>query len=457
MINKTFKYLTFLFAVIFLYSCVESITNTSSTSKPTIRVTSPATNDTVQIGKNLITYTASDYSGGNGLDHYEIFINSSPVETFAQNTDGTNPNIYLTVDSTFLNKRISYYVSVYNTDGKSATSSAKSNILVKRIIKVPDKPQNLSIQIVSDAEAIIFWSDTTKTAESFEIWRKDGKDGTYTKKKTISTGGGTQFSYRDVGLSAFTVYYYKVRGINTVGASTFSNEVNTLNGGAPSNLTATANGATIVSLSWTDNALNENGFYVERKVVGESFAQLTLLPQNSTEYTDRSCSPNTNYVYRIGALTDNAVAYSNEVSVTTYNTDIPAPSGLIATYDPLSNAVNIVWDDNTSMENGTQIERKDDLNPDYQRIGTVATDITSFKDLNITTGRLYTYRARFSTTEGFYTEYSNEDTVYVSVHPPNQPTNLNITPTSDSKVFTLDWVDNSTDEDGFESLGKERN
>lgn len=451
--TKILNFILLLLVTVLAVNCVDTITNNPS-EKPTINITSPKSGDTVQVGQNQITYSASDYSGGSGLDHYEIFIEGTSAGVVAQNDDGTNPDLYLTVDSTYLGKKISFYVSVYNKSGQYSTSSTISNLYVALRINAPTKPQNVSLEVVSDTEILLFWSDTTGTANYYEVWRKDGDAGAYKAIKTnINPGGSTEFSYRDVGLSPFIVYYYKIRAVNEIGG-TFSDEVNTLNSGAPTNLTAVANGATVVSLNWTENSLNENGIRVERKIAGGTYETIDILQPNSSSYIDRNLSASTTYVYRVAAFTDNAIAYSNEATVTTYTSDIPAPADLVATFDSYYNAVDVSWTDNTALENGTRIERKEGAAGEYFQIGSSATDINTFRDYNIEVGKIYYYRARHTTTEGFLTEYSNEDSAYVPVVPPNPPTNLRITATSDTKIFLLDWVDNASDEDGYELWAK---
>jgi len=69
-----------------------------------------------------------------------------------------------------------------------------------------------------------------------------------------------------------------------------------------------------IAIAWSDNALNEDGFAIERRVqAGGAFAQLTLLGPNAAAYIDSSVVAGTAYCYRVRAY--NAVGasgYSNE-------------------------------------------------------------------------------------------------------------------------------------------------
>jgi len=265
------------------------------------------------------------------------------------------------------------------------------------------------------------WDDSATTEEKYEVWRRDGGDGTY---RVIRTLPRNSTNYRDIGISEYVTYYYKVRAVNAFGASPFSNEVNS--GGAagspPTNLTAQALGASIVQLDWIDNSSAENGFKVQRRVLDtDSWSTIVILPPNTEEYFDQGLSPNTTYRYRVGAFTSNSEAYSSEVVVTTKRMDISPPSNLIADFSPEDAGVKITWSDNTNLENGTIIERKTGLSGKYQQIGVTGQDATQYIDSDVATNTIYYYRARYSTTEGFFTPYSNEDSAYVPEVPLKAP------------------------------------
>ncbi|MEW6702199.1 MAG: hypothetical protein AB1298_05725, partial [Bacteroidota bacterium] len=101
----------------FSFGCVESLTDTATSTTPSIEIFSPKNNDTVKVGKNVINYKAADGSGGQGLTFYELYINKAFVKRIEQNTDGTNPVIYLEVDSLLIYSRINYSLKVYNKAG----------------------------------------------------------------------------------------------------------------------------------------------------------------------------------------------------------------------------------------------------------------------------------------------------------------------------------------------------
>jgi hypothetical protein len=73
-----------------------------------------------------------------------------------------------------------------------------------------------------------------------------------------------------------------------------------------------------VSLNWTDNSSNEQGFYIERAPSGTSnFARVGQVAANLRTYSQSGVTAGT-YLYRVQAFnttTGRVSAYSNPVSV----------------------------------------------------------------------------------------------------------------------------------------------
>jgi titin len=87
--------------------------------------------------------------------------------------------------------------------------------------------------------------------------------------------------------------------------------------GPPLNLQATAQSYSI-SIFWTDNSNNEDGFKIERKIGGGSYVLVGTVGANSINYGDTNIESNTIYYYRIYAYNSYGnSAYSNEASIST--------------------------------------------------------------------------------------------------------------------------------------------
>jgi len=97
---------------------------------------------------------------------------------------------------------------------------------------------------------------------------------------------------------------------------------------APSDLSATAVSSSQINLSWTDNAVNEDGFRIERRI-GSTWSQIASVGSNITSYSSTGLSSSTSYYYRVRSynVNDNS-AYSNEANATTSAAPvIPAGGG----------------------------------------------------------------------------------------------------------------------------------
>jgi len=396
-----------LFLSVIIIGCVETITDNTSTSSsaPTIELKKPITGDTVVVGKNKIEYSATDGANGGGLTHYEIFLNDVFIQKVTQNTDGTNPNLYLNVDSTSLFKRIKYYVIVYNKAGKLKVSKVQENIFVKE--SPPKAPGNLVLTRINDYAINLLWDDSSSNETNYEVWRKDGLEGNYRIVKTLPKN---IISTNDEGLSAYIDYSYKVRATNNSGASGFSNEVSTSSvPGGIWNLQAEAIGASSIRLTWNDFVPNELGFIIERQ---NSLGQWSRLSPNAapntTEYFDTSVQPSLTYKYRIAYYTASGVSgYSNEISVSTYYTDVPNPKDLIVSYNAQTFTTLLKWSDVTTLERGVSIERKTGSEGAFKVIGSTTSDVTQFTDNTIEKGNTYYYRIRYILTDRTFSQYSN--------------------------------------------------
>ena len=131
---------------------------------------------------------------------------------------------------------------------------------------------------------------------------------------------------------------------------------------APQNLKAEAKFMR-VELSWRDSSDSEDGFIIERSELGpivSAFQPIDTVAANDTIYVDFKITDTTTYKYRVKAfnsLTESV--YSNEVTIKTLLSIIPAPSELKAIKDnPDTTNVKLTWIDNSPNELGFILQRK---------------------------------------------------------------------------------------------------
>jgi len=163
---------------------------------------------------------------------------------------------------------------------------------------------------------------------------------------------------------------------------------------APTNLTAVASGSSVINLSWTDNAINETSYLVQRSLISTSgFATIATLPANSISYSNTGLAGSTTYYYRIKASNSGVnSANSNVATAITATLTAPfAPSNLTAVANGC-NTIVLTWVDNSTTETAFKVKRSTTLNGSYTTIATLTSNSTTFANLSLATGNKYYYR-----------------------------------------------------------------
>ncbi len=257
----------------------------------------------------------------------------------------------------------------------------------------PAPPSDLTLSSLGDTTAELSWTDNSSDEVLFKVERKP-VSGTFTE---VGRVGANTTSFSDTGLAPGQQYIYRVRAANTEANSDYSNELTvTTTGGfppaGPTDLAASATGPSQVQLSWTDNAVNENSYHVERRTPSTGFDEVAVLPADSQTYTDGGLSPLATYVYRVRASNSAGFsAYSNEVTVTTPAPAAPQrPTGL--TVSRLgATSLELTWTDNSANEDGFGVERSTD-GVSYSLVGRTGPDQARFEDVGVGGSTTYHYR-----------------------------------------------------------------
>ncbi|NJK84914.1 MAG: fibronectin type III domain-containing protein [Bacteroidales bacterium] len=270
-------------------------------------------------------------------------------------------------------------VNAYNADGESGFSNEISFTTLAS--SPPPAPTNLDYDSLSTTYCYLYWNDNSEETE-FQIFRSVTDTLNF---QIIGTSPTNQAYYLDQNINAVTTYYYRVKASDEDGSSPFSNTLKVITVipvKNPENLTVLSNSGSTVVLSWTDSSDDEAGFQLERAESGSQFEKIATLGQNITEYTDVNLKPGTTYFYRIRSYSFIAHSkFSNQVSVTTENFLLPAPSNLTAT--EISNTwATLTWNDNSSNEDGFHIFRADDAFQ-FEQVATVNANQLTFTDVTL--------------------------------------------------------------------------
>jgi hypothetical protein len=377
------------------------------------------------------------------------------IERSTNNTNWTEIGTVSAGKTTYQNTGLAaattfyFRVRAYNSAGNSAYTSSVSGKTLTAVSTVPTAPTNLAATVASGTQINLSWTDNSNDETGFRIERSaDGSTGW----SEIATTASNTTTYQNTGLTAATIYYYRVRAYNTSGNSSYSNNANATTASAsaptaPSNLTATAASTSQINLSWTDNSNNETGFRIERSPDGSTgWTEIATPAANTTTYQNTGLTASTTYYYRVRAYNASGNSgYSNTANATTTGTLPAAPSNLTATAAS-SSQINLSWTDNSNNETGFRIERSTDGSI-FSEITTVSANITSYQNTGLAASTIYYYRVRAYNGTG-NSAYSNTANTTSLGTAPTAPSSLTATAASSSQI-NLSWTDNSNNETGF--------
>ncbi|HYH08865.1 MAG TPA: metallophosphoesterase [Thermoanaerobaculia bacterium] len=332
------------------------------------------------------------------------------------------------------------------------------SIVKDAALRAPAAPSSLQATPQSATSVALSWIDNGTNEDGNRVSRCSG--ATCTDFVEIAQLGANSTTYLDTGVSGSTVYLYRVAAYNVAGASAFSNiaEATTPAGltppMAPSSLTATSQSSTSITLTWTDNAANEDGTRISR-CSGASctdFAEIAQLAANVTSFADHGLTGNTLYRYRVAAYnTAGASAFSNVAEATTPAavTTPAAPSNLTASAASTTQ-VHLAWTDNATNETGYRVERCSGAScTSFAEIAQLGAGVVSYADNAASASTLYRYRVAAFNTAGA-SAFSNvaEATTPATVTTPAAPSNLTASAVSATRM-NLAWIDNATNETGY--------
>jgi autotransporter-associated beta strand protein len=163
---------------------------------------------------------------------------------------------------------------------------------------------------------------------------------------------------------------------------------------APSGLTATTVSGCEIDLTWTNNATNATDLVIQRSTDGVNFYQIGAVMRSATNFADTSLPTGTTYYYRVIANNaDGNSLNSNTAQASTQAAQPPAmPSGLTATA-VATNQINLAWIDNSTNEDGFNLERSTD-GGNYNSLAMLAAGVTNYSDTGLSAGTTYYYRVQ---------------------------------------------------------------
>ncbi len=303
----------------------------------------------------------------------------------------------------------------------------------------PATPARLSVNAVSSSQVNLQWADLSDNETGFQIERAPNSSGTFTK---IADLGANATTYSDNGLSGSTAYCYRVRAVNGVGPSGYTDTQCATTpaspAGVPQNLAAVAASTTQINLSWS-GVSGASGYQLERSPNGnDNWTKIADPAGNATTYSDLNLTPNTRYFYRLRAL--NAAGapggYANTADATTPDSPPAAPARLVIT-SVTYNQIGLQWAAGSANQSGFQLERSPDGST-WTKLADIAGNATTYTDNTVQPQTRYFYRLRAVNGAGA-SGYSGVVDATTPAGPPASPQNLMATAVSTTQI-NLSWA-----------------
>ncbi len=322
--------------------------------------------------------------------------------------------------------------------------AAPSNVVA--LTTPPAPPTGLAATVASPTSVTLTWTDASSDETGFVAEYRLAKAKDWTAFATEAAADATSLVV--TGLSPGKAYEFRVRArhaTNGLGSPSDVVVVETLGGPAPpTNVSVSATGSTGVVLTWKDNATDETGFAVERRIGRGEWATVAEVGANVLTATVTGLAPSTKHEFRVAATNAHGAVPGEAVSLT-----MPpaAPVGLTAAA-ATSTSVRLTWTDASSDETGFVAEYRAAGGSNWSAFGTKAVaDATALTVTGLTSGTTYDFRVFAESANGL----SSPSGVarVASSGAPAAASAVTTAPAGSTSVLVT-WTDNSTDETGFQ-------
>ena len=387
---------------------------------------------TTQTGNTIsFSWTAPSSNGGVPVTGYNPQVSTDGGTTWTDLL--TTPSVSTSFAHTGLTtgQNYSYQVLAINSVGNSPYTASVSTVAGD----APSQVTGLATTAVSDTAIDLAWNVPANNAYSISVYNVlRSVDGTTWTSLTSTTN-----SYSDTGLTADTVYHYKVSAVNILGTGPESAVSQQRTFGLPdpvTSITLTPQSTTQIDLSWTQP--NLNGFplsaYTVQYSTNSGTTWTTLATQTSTTYSSTALTQNTVYDYRINTTNSFGNTDGSANTATTY----PIATNVISGTSQSDTSIQVTW--NAIAGNGSvqySLERSADSGVTWTPVSIYLTG-TTHTDTGLTPLTGYNYRVSSVNSAGLSSPSISSNTV-TTFGVPDIPTNLALTALLNAEI-KLDWV-----------------
>ncbi len=355
------------------------------------------------------TKVAVKWKKASNVTGYQIYRKEGKSGSYKKIKTITNGSTVSYTDKTILPNKTYYYKirSYVTVSGANKYSSFGTE---KSISTTMAKVQWTSLKTSSYTKVAVKWKKASNVT-GYQIYRKEGKSGSYKKIKTITNG--STVSYTDKTILPNKTYYYKIRSYVTVsGANKYSSfgtekSINTKMA-VPSLVSASLSGNSNISLKWEAQKW-VSGYRIYRAdTSGGKYKMIKDIgSQKTTSYTDKNLQANGTYYYKIRAYVKvgNSKKYSSYSNAFMGKTKLTTPSVTsVSSPSPVSAKLN--WKKTVSAT-GYEIYRSTSYNGKFTKVKTISKNTTvKYTNTNLTPNKTYFYKVRAYSKVGSSTKYS---------------------------------------------------
>ncbi len=358
-----------------------------------------------------------------------------------------------------------YRVFALNSVGESTRASAvaTATTVAAPTLSAPAAPTGLTATAEGPETISLFWNAPTNTGGAaitgYQIEVSPTGTGETTWTNLVKDTKSTKTTYTHTGLDAGTTRHYRVRAINSegAGAASSTDDATTLPAtvpAAPTDLTATADGATTINLSWkaptNRGGVPLTGYQMEVSPNGNTWTPVTPAHTGTGRtYSHTGLTAGTTRYYRVYARNAKGLgAASNTANATTSAataTAPGAPTGLTATASGQT-TINLSWTAPTNTGGaaitGYQIEVSPNGTDNWTNlVPNTNSTATTYAHTGLTAGttRHYRVRAINSVDPGAASNVAMATTSPPAATAPGVPTGLTAT-ASGPTTINLSWT-----------------
>ncbi len=352
------------------------VTDTVIVNRPNVILPPLAPTITASTGSTCGGEITLSWNSVSGATEYKVFRNTSQIATVTGSTSYTDKS--LTSGQSY-----TYTVKAINSAGQSPFSNSASADASGPCQTAPSAPVISAITDSACGGNILLSWNAVSGATAYKIFRND-----------IQVASTASTSYTDTGLVVDTSFTYKVKAVNNIGNSPFSNSVSAVSSPACAVIpnapvisvsTGTACGGTVL-ISWNQiqNAASYN-IYRDGVLIASTF---------DVSYTDTGLTSGQSYSYTIKAINSAGQSpFSNSASANASGICIVVPVAptLSGSSGQCGGEVNLSW---TTITNATSYKVFRD------GIQIAITPDATYVDKGITPDSIHSYTVKAVNTAG---------------------------------------------------------